>query len=704
MGSQGFPMTIDKALEITPELKILYKEDENVRRLLKLAKKVEGCARHVSVHAAGVVIAPTKLTDFTPLQRESGGENIITQYEMKSVEAAGLVKFDFLGIRNLSILGNAIRLVEETKNIRVILEDIPLDDQKTFQLLAEGKTIGLFQLNGSGMTRYLKELRPTTIHDIMAMVALYRPGPMESIPEYIRRKHHPELVNYLDPRMEKILGRSYGIITYQDDVLLIAIELAGYTWEEADKFRKAIGKKIPAEMIKQKERFMDGCRTNGLSETKTKELWGLIAPFAAYGFNKAHAASYGMVAYQTAYMKANFPIEYMAAILTAESGDTEKIAEMVEECKIMEIVVLPPSVNESFKQFTIINDKTIRFGLLAIKNIGHGIVVAIIEERKKHGPFHDLSDFLGRVKSKDLNKKSLESLIKSGAMDAFGERGKLLGNVESILSFMRIIHRESDNGQTSLFGLSGNETTRQIRLTEVSEASSSLRLGWEKELLGLYLSEHPFSPFVPYLQEYICPLSEIKIAREEKSVVTAGVITHLRSIITKKGDRMLFCIIEDHFTQIELIVFPSIFSRSIPLWEEQKIVLVHGKISLKEGERKLLVDQVEEVTLEKAKFSIWETLEQKTINNSRQNFQVKSEKQEKRFLFLKYAGEVDERKNQQLKQLFESFPGDHMVYFVVTKNGMKQKIRTAYRVNWSEDFKEKMIALVGDGNYKILSG
>ena len=416
MGSQGFPMTIGKALELNPDLASDYAGDRETQEIIDMAKQLEGCARHISVHAAGVVISPRALTDFTPIQLDTKGDGkIITQYDMYSIEEAGLLKFDFLGIRNLAILEDAVREVGARYGVTVELDKIDIEDTKTFEMLARGETMGLFQLNGSGMTKYLKDLKPSTIFDINAMVALYRPGPLEMIPEYIKRKHNPDLIEYLDPRLEPILDQSYGVITYQDDVMLTAIHLAGYSWLEADKLRKAMGKKIPAEMEAQKQKLHDGFIKNGLTEKKAAKLWELIVPFAAYGFNKAHAASYGRVAYQTAYMKANFPVAYMTAILTAESGNIDTIAEIVAECKRMQIEILPPDVNTSQGGFSIYKNpdtgvESIRFGLHTIKNLGVEIGNAIIAERDTRASFATFSDFVHRVTHKNLNKKSLESL------------------------------------------------------------------------------------------------------------------------------------------------------------------------------------------------------------------------------------------------------------------------------------------------------
>ncbi|MEK7501108.1 MAG: DNA polymerase III subunit alpha, partial [Patescibacteria group bacterium] len=460
-GSQGFPMTIDQAMKLAPELEQLYTNDSDIKKIIDISKKLEGCARHISVHAAGVVIAPQHLTEYVPLQLDPKGGKIITQYDMHAVEDAGLLKFDFLGIRNLAILEKAVRLVKHHRSIDIDIENLPLDDQKTFQLLARGETAGLFQLSGDGMTKYLKDLRPTTIHDINAMVALYRPGPIESIPEYVRRKHAPSLVKYFDPRMREILDQSYGIMVYQDDVLLTAIKLAGYSWLEADKLRKAMGKKIPKEMEEQRQKFTDGCVANGMDTTRAAELWKLIEPFAAYGFNKAHAASYGRVAYQTAYAKANFPHEYMTAVLSAESGDLERIAEMIAECGRMGIPVLPPDINESFQDFTL-NNGVIRFGLEAIKNVGGNVVAAIITERQKNGPFKNIADLLGRIESRDLNKKSLEAMIKAGALDGWGERNEFLTNLDYLLAFSKEVRQARAVQQTSMFDVIGEPI--QLRL------------------------------------------------------------------------------------------------------------------------------------------------------------------------------------------------------------------------------------------------
>lgn len=603
MGSQGFPMTIERAMEMVPELKDVYSKDPETKEIIDLAKKLEGCVRHVSVHAAGVVIAPTALTDFVPTQLDPRGGKIITQYDMHGVEDAGLLKYDFLGITNLSILGDAVDCVQRIHGITIDLQKLPVDDKRTYQMLARGETMGLFQLNGSGMTKWLKELKPTRIEDINAMVALYRPGPMDSIPEYIARKRDRSLITYLDPRMAEILDASYGVITYQDDVLMMAIKLAGYNWEEVDKFRKAIGKKIPEEMQAQKEKFIKGCITNGMTEKKAVEVWKFIEPFAAYGFNKAHAASYGLVAYWTAYMKAHFPAEYMTAVLTAESNDAEKVMEIIQECRRMGIEVLAPDVNESNGSFTVLKatepdekDK-IRFGLMAIKNVGAHIVDVVVANRQENGPYQSLEDILKRIQDKDLNKKSLESFIRSGAFDCFGDRNQMFYNIEAILSFHKRIAQESSSKQASLFGALPVATSFQSLKMEPAPTSIDPRtkLAWEKELLGLYISAHPLDSVRHLLEKFVIPCSEAKQKKNNSPVRVSGIVTAAKKIYTKSNEPMLFVTVEDLSDAVEVIVFPSILKDTAQCWDIDTMIAIDGKISTKDNDAKIICNAVKEI-------------------------------------------------------------------------------------------------------------
>jgi len=605
MGSQGFPMSINRAMELEPELKNIYERDSEARQILDVAKKLEGTIRHVSVHAAGVVIAPKPLVEYVPIQFDPKSEtNIITQYDMYTVgeDGIGLTKLDFLGIRNLAILENAVHLVKQHRNIDIDIEKIPFDDKKTFAMLAKGETEGLFQLNGAGMTKHLVDLKPTTIHDINAMVALYRPGPMNNIPEYIARKQGRSSIKYFHPKAESFLAKSYGILVYQDDLLFTAMELAGYNWETVDKFRKAVGKKIPVEMAKQHKIFVEGCQTHsGMSEKQAEQIWNLFEPFQGYGFNKAHAACYGRVAYQTAYMKANYPADYMCAVLTAEAGDTEKIAEIITECQRMGIPVLPPDINSSFKDFTVIKNQQsainnqqsadqIRFGLLTIKNLGEGVADAIIAERETCGPFKNIDDFVSRSPIKILNKKSLESLIKCGAMDAFGERNSFLFNLETILAFARNKEKNANSGQVSLFG--NTETALPaLRLASAVPALPWEKLMWEKELLGLFVSDHPLNSYQQQLKlENVIQIKDV--SAHSGSVRVGGVITKIQKIMTKTGRPMIFSWVEDLTSKIEVVVFPNVLEKNPEAWKENSIIVARGKINDRDGALKLLCDDV----------------------------------------------------------------------------------------------------------------
>ncbi len=613
LGAQGKPMTIDKAMSEVAELKQMYIDNADAKTIMDMAKKIEGCARHISVHAAGVVIAPTPLINYVPLQYDQKGEDkIITQYDMNSVgeDGVGLLKFDFLGIKNLSILADAVHRVQVIEHKDIDIENIPIDDKGTYEMLARGETVGLFQLNGSGMTKALKDLKPTTIHDINVMIALYRPGPMDNIQEYIARKHGKKPASYVHPKMKDFLDTTYGVLVYQDDLLMTAIEVAGYTWGEVDKFRKAIGKKIPEEMKKQHVKFVEGCQKHGgMTPKKAEALWDLFEPFQGYGFNKAHAASYGHVSYQTAYMKHYFPAIYMSAVLTADAGDVEKIAEFITDCKKMGIPVLPPSVNESFSDFTVVktdgespqstgeNRDKIRFGLTTIKNFGTDISEAIINERKAHGKFKSLSDFLRRIIDKNMNKRSLDALIKAGALDEFAERGIMLYNMENLLKYNKEVSK-GDKNQDSLFGIFDNGTKEDFTLEPAEPASMKDKLAWEKELLGLYISGHPLDKYRGVLDKQEINIKKIK---EEPDTVRkaidggkpiGGIIEELREIMTKNNEPMAFIKIADFTGSIEAVIFPRTYSQYKNVIAVDKCIASICKVSDRNGEVSLIVEKL----------------------------------------------------------------------------------------------------------------
>lgn len=695
MGSQGFHMTIERALTEEPDLKKLYDTNPDVKRLLNLAQTVEGCARHTSMHAAGVVISPTPLTDFTPVQREVGGERIVTQYEMKSVEAAGVLKNDFLGIRNLAILGNAVMIVEKTTGDKLDIYKLPLDDKKVFDMLARGETMGVFQLGGSGMTRWLKELKPTNIDDIMAMVALYRPGPMESIPEYIKRKYNPEQITFFDDRLKDILQASFGLLVYQDDVMLTAIALAGYDWMEADKFRKAMGKKIPEEMAKQKEKFYQGCTDIGkIKKNVIDEMWRAIEPFAAYGFNKSHAASYGIVAYQTAFMKAHYPVQYMTAVLQAEAGDADKVAAIVQECKRMNIEVLPPDVNESFRNFAMVSKPgekgRIRFGLSAIKNVGEHICEVIYTEKKKNGEYKDLEDFLSRVNDKDLNKKSVESLAQSGALDCFKyDRGVLLANIENILYFVKQAKEKNTSQQNSLFAGTDISFGNKLTFKDAPSATLDDKLVWEKTLLGLYVSSHPFSFYEKVLRKALLPLNEIEDYGRDKMVVVGGVVESATKKITKKGSVMMFVTLQDLTGNMELLVFPKTYEVTQSTWKPGHILCVVAKTPKEAGDNKLFVEKAY-------------ILDKKNVDVVAQLFAVGSVEKKKietkeRIITLQINKEELKQHAETLKNIFAKYPGEYVLYMQV--NG--KTVRTQTKVDAGLELQKDLQEVFGEGRVEV---
>ncbi|MBI2621711.1 MAG: DNA polymerase III subunit alpha [Candidatus Levybacteria bacterium] len=605
-GWQGHAMTIDNALEQSPELRLAYTTEPETKKLLDLAKKVEGVARHASVHAAGVVIADRPLTEYTPLQRETNGDKIITQYDMYTVgeDGVGLLKMDFLGLRNLTIIEETLKFIKANKNKEIDLSTLPLDDKKTYDLLSDAETTGIFQLESAGMRRYIKELRPNSIFDLMAMVALYRPGPMANIPEFIGRKRDPSRIKLPDPRLKDALEHSYGMLVYQDDVLLTTIAIAGYNWLDADKFRKAMGKKIPAEMKKQKEQFLKGSIVNGLSEKKAESIFNLIAPFAGYGFNKAHAACYATIAYRTAYLKANYSVEFMTALLTAESRGAsgpvknEKIAQAVSECKRLKITVLLPDINKSGKDFVIENENLIRFGLSAIKNVGDAAIKNILLNRSE-GTFTSFEDFCKRVDLSTINKKTIESLIKSGAMDSFGNRADLLSSYHDIIDEIHRQNKQKSQGQVSLFGDSDSKPKTKQSKPSIEDFSDHEKLAFEKEFLGFYLTSHPQLTNLLALKSIVThELQHLEEEHEGEKVTVGGIIETMRKIFTKRtGAEMAFITVGDEKgLTIECVIFPKIYERHKSLMLKDSLVVIEGHVDTKNERPVIIAEKISTMT------------------------------------------------------------------------------------------------------------
>ncbi|MBI4094884.1 MAG: DNA polymerase III subunit alpha [Candidatus Liptonbacteria bacterium] len=590
-----FNLKLADAIKKVGELKELKENDENAAKLLEAAIHLEGVARHASVHACGTVISKEPLTRHVPLQfAPQGHDTVITQLEMHSIEDLGLLKIDLLGLKNLTIIEETVRLVKELSGKDIVISSLPLDDEKTFELLRRGDTTGVFQLESSGMRRYLKELKPTEFEDIVAMISLYRPGTLDAgmVPKYIARKHGKESVTYLYPKLKPILEKTYGIAVYQEQLMEIARTLAGFTFSEADTLRKAVGKKIKSLLNEQSEKLIDGMIRNGITPAKAREIWAWFEPFARYGFNRSHAVCYALIGYHTAYLKAHYPEEFMASLLNAELNDIERIAFLVHEAKQNSVPVLPPDVNASFVKFTP-DGKKIRFGLLAIKNVGAQITNAIVEERVRGGPFKDFNDFLLRVQHKDLNKKSLESLIKCGVFDSLGvERNQALGSLDDIIRVNSIVRRNAAQNTSSLFG-SSNGLGVNFKFQTATAASAQEKLAWEKELLGLFISDHPLNRFMHKLKELkVRSITEARAIKNERlQFRIGGLVSRIQRILTKKGDPMMFVKIEDFSPQpLEVVVFNSTLNKTMSTWKENQVVLVQGRMSWRDNEPKMICE------------------------------------------------------------------------------------------------------------------
>jgi len=587
--------SLDGALEQVSKLRSLYKNNAKAKKLIGLAKQLEGVVRHVSTHACAVVISDDPLDNLVPLQHPAQNkEDIITQYEMHSIEDLGLLKMDFLGLKNLTIIEDTLARAYAVQNKKINISNIPLDDEKTYKLLQEGNTIGVFQLESAGFRKYLKQLKPTSLEDIIVMIALYRPGPMALIPEYINRKQGKSKIKYIHPKLEQVLQKTYGLPVYQEDLMKIAQVLAGFSLSEADILRKAIGKKIKSLLMEQKKKLIQGMKDNDIDEDVAQKIWEWILPFARYGFNRSHSCAYAFIAYQTAYLKANYPIEFMAALLTSGKSDIDRIGLLIKECEKMELEVLAPNINESWRNFTVVpKTNQIRFGLLAIKNVGPKIVESIVDERKKNGLFKSVNDFASRIKPKDLNKTALESLIKSGAFDSFQERNLLLSNLTAITDRSREKEKTRTSGQKGLFiGMNFDE---KINFQVAEPATEKQKLLWEKDLLGLFISSHPLDNFKAVLKKETTKISDLESLSANQATV-GGIILNIKRIITKKTKKpMCFLTLEDLSGRVEVVVFPSTTEEYFELLKENKIVLISGKIDKQEDPPKILCSRVEEI-------------------------------------------------------------------------------------------------------------
>ena len=576
-------LSIPKALEQIPELGLLYRNDPQIRKLLDTAKSIEGLARHASTHAAGVVISKNPLTEHVPLVRIGDGD-VNTQYDMNMVERVGLLKMDFLGLRNLTVMKAAMDEIRRTVNPEFDIATIPDDDRKTYDLISSGETLGMFQLESEGMKRVCVELKPSHIGDIIALVALYRPGPMDWIPDYIAAKHGRKTPTYIHPKLEAILSETYGIAVYQDTVMKIARELAGFSMGQADELRKVVGKKLKDQIPVYRKKFLDGCAANGIANDVAEQIFAFIEPFAGYGFNKAHAAAYGWIAYQTAYLKANYPLQYFAALMSSVRDKTDKLVEYIDEAKKMGIQVLPPDVNASLVDFAVVGD-SIRFGLAAVKGVGESAVRAILDARDAGGPFGDLFEMVERVDLRAVNRKVYEALIKCGALDPLpGNRAQLLDALDAALDVAAREARDRESGQASLFGMIEEpHPALKPSLRPLPAPSTMEQLAWEKETLGIFVSGHPLADVADALARTgAVPIRDLRSYEDDSQVKIAGLITAVRRTLTKAQAQMLVATVEDMSGAIECVVFPKQYADLQMKFHEDEIVIITGRLRLRE--------------------------------------------------------------------------------------------------------------------------
>jgi DNA polymerase-3 subunit alpha len=721
---QGVNIPLAKALATDHDLKQEYETNETSKKVFDLALQLEGTIRSHGVHAAGVVIAPDDIVKFVPLEMAQKGV-VATQYPMGPVEELGLLKMDFLGLSNLTTIKNALRIIKRVNGLDIDINEIPLDDTAAYELLQRGDTTGVFQLESAGMKRYLRDLKPSVFEDIVAMVALYRPGPMQFIDEFIGRKHGERVIAYPHPSMENSLKNTYGVLVYQEQVMQISKEVCGLTGGEADTLRKAIGKKKIDIMRKMKLRMIEGGQAvSGIQPAVMEVFWKQLEEFAAYCFNKSHAACYGLIAYQTAYLKAHYPEAFMAAVMSSDYDDIDRLAIEITECKKMGIQVLAPDVNESYLEFAVVPDsKQIRFGMVAIKNVGHGAVEEILKERDASN-FTSLEDFLTRVNCRVVNRKAMESLIKAGGFDRYAERAVLLHNLDMMLAFASRIQKQASSGQVDLFGNSDAGAAQHISL-ELQPAPAAIdmreQLLWERELLGLYLSQHPLQMFETFLKEKTVPIKELKGSHDGKPVTIGGAIVDVREITTKNGQKMAFIKMEDQTGEIEVILFPSAYQQTIGLWQRDRVVLIHGKVNGKDregnpsDEAKVMVDDAREITSAQAQ-AYQETGRKARIPKPTKAATLAAAAATRKAamigpgakaihetsvaekLYIRLRSSSDTETLLSLKQMIDADPGETEVILVLGDATTKQAIKLPGGFNHQSDGLSLLRELVGADN------
>ena len=744
--NQGRHIPLRVSLENDQDLKHEYETNPTAKTVYDFAMQLEGTIRNHGVHACGVVIAPDDLVKYLPLEMAQKGV-VATQVPMGQVEDLGLLKMDFLGLKNLSIISTAQKIVKKTYGVDIDLSKLGLDDKKAYELLARGDSTGVFQLESAGMKRYLRELKPSKFEDIIAMVALYRPGPMSEIPKFIARKHGEEPVTYYEDHMENALKNTYGILVYQEQFMQISKEVCGFTGGQADTLRKAVGKKKIDLMKKMKGEFIEGAvKHSNADRGKVEAFWEHLEEFANYCFNKSHAACYALIAYWTAYIKAHYPDAFMAALMTADSDDTDRLAIEIAECRSMGIEVLGPDVNESFKDFAIVpHENKIRFGLLAVKAVGSGAVDAVLNARKADGKFTSILDFAKRVNARQFNKKAWDSLIMTGAFDQFGTRSDLLFNLERIQEYGSKSQKEALSGQTDLFGFAGAEDMRVESSIELINApkqhTDKERLTWERELLGLYVSAHPLDRYVKYFEEQTQPLSQVQPNTDGQKATIGGIVIDIRTIITKSGTKMAFVKMEDKTSEGEVIIFPNLYSEISEKLKIDAVLKIEGKISARDREGNLksdaqiIAETVSIITdeelenyestgrradgLKARKVPQTKTVSQKVSNtqkkastpknNSSAVLNKSSEKstsnplksaenyqaEKKQRVFVHIKNPSDHESLLSVKKICGKFPGMSEIILVLGEVE-KSAIRMPFKVDSNSDLPKELVSLLGE--------
>ena len=724
----GHHVHLPDAIRDVPDLKNEYETNPTAKEVLDFASRLEGTIRNHGVHACGVVIAPDDLVKFVPLEVSAKGP-IAAQFPMGTIEELGLLKMDFLGLSNLSVINNALRMIRKVYGEDIDMYAVPLDDPKTFQLFQNAETTGVFQLESAGMKRYLKDLRASSFEDIIAMVALYRPGPMQFIDSFIRRKHGEEKITYLHPGLENSLKNTYGIMIYQEQFMQVSKEWCGFTGGQADTLRKAVGKKKIDLMNKVKPQFIEGAiKVGGATQEIAEEFWRELLDFANYCFNKSHAACYALVSYWTAYLKAHYPDAYMAALMTADMRWTDRLAIEIAECKRMGLKVLGPDVNQSYGDFSIVGgENTIRFGLSGIKNMGKSLVEEIvIPERDANGPFTSVCDFAKRIDSRKFNKKSWESAIKTGVFDRFGHtRSDLLYNLEEIQAYGSKAQKDVASSQTDLFGAMGSAgEIPEVKIQPApAQDSEKTQLLWERDLMGLYISAHPLDKYDIFFDEQTHPFSEIKAENDEKTVIIGGIISSIRTILTKKNTKMAFVKLESKTSETEVVVFPSVFEASQSILVQDNVVKIAGRVNARDkdgkptSDIKVLADAIELISDS--------TLENYTPTNSHLGRPVKAErpafrnrnsaptmpdvahiyaapkdhKSEKLYLLIQNPS--DAALLTQVRNLCDRYPGVQDVILVLAEGSEKHPLRLPFRVDAVTPFISELKSLLGADAIKL---